>query len=460
MFTPGTYTKRRTLLKEKLNGGILLFIGNELSAMNYRDNIYPFRQDSTFLYYFGLNRPSLSALIDIEGDAEIIFGDDATLDSIIWTGKLPLLREEAAGAGIKDTRPLSDLGKYLRKAIDKARPIHFLPPYREEHTRAVSRLTGLACEKVPEACSVEFIRAIVSQREVKSEEEIAEIAQAVDVSVDMHSRAILFAKAGMKEAQLAAEVHKTALAAGCELAFPIIATVNGQILHNYYYGNTLRKGDIFLLDAGAQAPSGYAGDLSSSFPVSGKFTERQKEIYLVSQEAHRAAVQALKPGTRFREVHLAACRAIIEGLKQLGIMKGDTEEALAAGAHALFFPCGVGHMMGLDVHDMENLGEDFVGYGSETRSSQFGLRSLRLAKELKPGFVHTIEPGIYFIPDLIDSWQSQNLHTEFLNYDRINTYRDFGGIRNEENFVITADGHRKLGKDFPKGIEDIEGMRL
>lgn len=459
MFPTATYVERRSVLKQHIGSGLLLFIGNELSPINFRDNSHPFRQDSSFLYYFGLSRPSLFALIDIDNNREIVFGDDPSIDSIIWTGNLPTIQQEATYAGITDTRPLNALKRYVKKAIDSKQNILYLPPYREEHISILCHLTDNNPDILMASVSKTFIRAIIAQREIKTEEEIAEIEKAVDLSVDMHREAICSVKPGMTEAQVAAEVHSTALAAGSELAFRTIATVNGQILHNYYHGNTLKEGDLFLLDAGAETPMGYAGDLSSSFPVSTGFTPQQKEIYQITLDAHNAAAEALRPGVKFREIHRIACRTLILGLQQIGMMKGDTEGALSAGAHALFFPCGTGHMMGLDVHDMESLGEEYVGYENEKRSAQFGLRSLRLAKKLKAGFVHTIEPGIYFIPQLIDLWKSKKINAEFLNFNFINKYRDFGGIRNEENFVITSDGNHKLGKTFSKEISEIEAMR-
>jgi len=281
----------------------------------------------------------------------------------------------------------------------------------------------------------------------------------VNISADMHLKAMKMARPGITEAQIAAAVHQVSLAAGGQLSFPIIATVNGQILHNHSHDNILQSGQMFLLDAGAETAMGYAGDLSSTIPVDKHFTSRQKEIYQICLEAHEAAIAALQPGVPFKNIHLLACRVIAQGLKDMGFMRGDMEEAVAAGAHALFFPCGTGHMMGLDVHDMENLGEKYVGYGGKEKSTQFGLKSLRLARELEPGFVITIEPGIYFIPELIDMWKAEAKFTQFINYDKVETYKDFGGLRNEEDFLITEDGYRLLGKPIPKTIEDVEAMK-
>ncbi len=460
IFNARLYIERREKLKKKVGSGVLLFLGNELSPMNYTDNIYPFRQDSNFLYFFGLNIPSLSAIIDIDNDKQILFGNDPSIDSVVWTGSLPSLEENALSVGILQTSSRERLFSYLSDAISKNRKIHYLPPYRPENRFKIHNLLKYSFDEMDNHISVEFIKAIISQREIKSSEEIDEIERAVNISIDMHIAALKIARPGMLEKEIAAEAQRIALSSGGGLAFPIIATKNGQTLHNYYQGNTITTGDLFLLDAGAQTEMCYCGDLSSTFPVSGKFSQKQKEIYLITQNAHRQAIAMLKPGINFMDAHFAACKEIIEGLKNIGLMKGDTEEALRAGAHALFFPCGTGHMMGLDVHDMEDLGEKWVGYQGNERSTQFGLKSLRLAKELKPGFVFTIEPGIYFIPELIDLWKSKNTNEQFLNFNRIEQYRSFGGIRNEENILITSNGYKKLGRPFYKDIETIESLMV
>ncbi len=459
MFTQETYQKRRAALKNEMSSGICLFCGNNESPMNYPDNTYHFRQDSTFLYYFGMDYPGLHAAIDIDSGEEILFGDDLTIDSIVWMGAQPTLAERAVNYGITDVRPLAKLNKMLEEAQNKGRKIHYLPPYRHDNNIQLFKWLGIHPDELANQVSKEFITAVVEQRAIKSAEEITEIHKAVDITAEMHLEAMRIVRPGMTEAQVAARVHEIALAANGNISFPIIATINGQTLHNHYHGNTLKEGDLFLLDCGAETPLHYAGDMSSTIPVSKKFTERQKEIYHVALNAHESAIAALKPGVPFKEVHLSAARSIINDMKALGFMKGDTEEALAAGAHALFFPCGLGHMMGLDVHDMEDLGEVYVGYEGKAKSTQFGLKSLRLARPLKPGFVLTIEPGVYFIPELIDMWKTQGHNAAFYNFDKIEQYKDFGGIRNEEDFVITDDGYELLGKPIPKRPEDVEAMK-
>ncbi|MBN2773722.1 MAG: aminopeptidase P N-terminal domain-containing protein [Prolixibacteraceae bacterium] len=457
MFQSNTYIERRKVLKQKVGSGLILFLGNDESPMNYTDNTYHFRQDSTFLYYFGISHPELAAIIDIDNDKEIIFGNDYTIDDIVWMGPQPTIKERAEMCGVAESKPLKELDVFIKKA--GSRKIHFLPLYRSENKIKLQNLLGLHPDKVQEKSSIELVKAVVSQREIKTEEEISEIHKAVDVSVDMHIAAIRFARPGMTEAEVAAEIHKIALSAGGNIAFPIIATINGQTLHNHYHGNKITEGDLFLVDAGYETTMGYAGDLSSTFPVGKTFSSEQKEIYQLTLEAHQAAVSALEFNQPFRNAHLAACLAIFDGMKTMGFTKGNTNDAIAEGAHALFFPCGTGHMMGLDVHDMENLGEIWVGYDGQPKSTQFGLKSLRLAKPLQAGHVFTVEPGIYFIPELIDLWRGQNKFKNFINWEKVNSYRNFGGIRNEENFVMTETGAKLLGKPKPKTIEEVEALR-
>lgn len=459
MFRKEIYSDRRKALKQNIHSGILLFPGNDESPMNYADNTYRFRQDSTFLYYFGLDFAGLSAIIDVDNNDEIIFGDELTIDHIVWMGNQPTLKEKALSVGIEVTAPSGRLREVLHDAISKNRPIHFLPPYRGENIIKLHKLLNQPISQIEETFSREFVKAVIAQREIKSEEEINEIEKAVDISTEMHIAAMKTVKPGITEAQVAAKVREVALSYNTDISFPIIATINGQTLHNHYHGNTLKSGQMFLLDAGAESPLHYAGDLSSTMPVDKKFTNRQKEIYQISLLAHQAVIEELKPGNEFRNAHFAAVRTIASGMKDLGLMKGNIDDAIALGAHAMFFQCGTGHMLGLDVHDMENLGEIWIGYDGAEKSKQFGLKSLRLAKKLKPGFVLTIEPGIYFIPELMDLWKSENRFTDFIDYNKLEAYRDFGGIRNEEDFLITQNGCRRLGKQKPKSIQDIESIK-
>jgi len=459
MFSKETYTERRKKLATSLSGGLILLPGNEESPMNYTDNTYHFRQDSSFFYYFGLNQASLTGVIDADTGESILFGDELTVEMIVWTGVLPSLVSLAEKVGVHTVKTTSELSSFLSGAISAGRKVHFLNPYRSDIKLKISSWLGMKHQAVESISSLELTKAVIAQREIKSDEELAEIDKAVDLTADMHLAAMRFARPGMRESEVAAKVAEVALAANGNLAFPIIATINGQTLHNHYHGNTIESGDLFLLDAGAETETLYSGDLSSTFPVAPKFTQLQKEIYQLSLDTHLAAVAMLKPGSSFKEVHLTACRTIFEGLKAFGLTRGDADEAVMAGAHALFFPCGTGHMMGLDIHDMENLGEQWVGYDGVPKSTQFGLKSLRLGKELRPGYVLTVEPGIYFIPELIDQWKAENHLSQFLDYKEIEKFKDFGGVRNEEDFVITPEGARRLGKALPLTIEGVEALR-
>ena len=457
MFSKETYIQRRAQLKKAIGSGLLLFLGNGESPMNYADNTYRFRQDSSFLYYFGLDRADLVAVIDIDNDKDIVFGNELTIDDIVWTGTMPTLAEMASVYGISETLPLCRLGACLHAGIAKGQAVHFLPPFRGEHKVWLQELLGLSPAEQAEKASLPFIQAVVNQRIHKTAEEIEEIEKAVDISTEMHLAAYRMARPGVHEAEIAAAVEQAACRGGECLAFPTIATVQGQVLHNHGFIHTLKEGDIFLLDAGAESKLHYAGDLSSSMPVAERFDERQEAIYNIHLASFRAAVDTLAPGVPFKKAHLAAAAKICEGMKELGLMKGDPVEAANIGAYALFFPCGIGHMMGLDVHDMENLGEQYVGYSDgEQKSKQFGFKSLRLARPLEEGFVFTVEPGIYLVPELIDKWNAEKQFTDFINYDKLGPWRDFTGLRNELNYVITKDGARLLGNiKKPMTIEEV-----
>ena len=452
-----TYCKRRSLLKNNFESGLLLFLGNNEVGMNYTDNTYRFRQDSTFLYYFGLDNPGLAAIIDIDKDCEMVFGNELTIDDIVWTGTVPTLTERCQAVGINKTLPMQGLKQYLDLAQQKKQPIHFLPPYRGDHSIWLWELIGVEPAAQTEKASVALIKAIVNQRNHKDEEEIRLIEEAVDLSTEMHLAAYSMVRPGIHESQVAAVVEEVACRHGNTLAFPTIATIKGQVLHNHGFIHKLNDGDIFLLDAGAETRYHYAGALSSSMPVSEKFTERQAVVYEIQLRSFFAAVNNLKIGVPFRNAHIAAATEIARGMKELGLMKGDPAEAAECGAYALFFPCGLGHMMGLDVHDMENLGEQYVGYADgQSKSKQFGFKSLRLARPLEKGFVFTIEPGIYFIPELMDKWEAEHQFTDFICYDRLRSWRDFTGLRNEMDYVMTDTGARLLGNiSKPMTIDEV-----
>ena len=448
-----TYIRRRAQLKKDVGSGLLLFLGNDEVGMNYADNTYRFRQDSTMLYFFGLDFPGIAAIIDIDEDREIVFGNDLTIDDIVWTGSMPSLKQRCEPVGITDVRPMSE----LEKIVTGNQSIHFLPPYRGDHRVWLWELLGVEPAAQAAKASVEFIKAIVKQRNYKDEEEIRLIEESVDLSTEMHLAAYRTVRPGIHESEVAAAVEEVACRHGNALAFPTIATVQGQVLHNHGFIHDLKEGDIFLLDAGAETKNHYAGDLSSSMPVGEKFTDRQAEVYNIHLRSFQAAVDTLQLGTPFRDAHIAAATEIARGMKELGLMKGDPAEAAECGAYALFFPCGLGHMVGLDVHNMENLGEQYVGYAEgQVKSTQFGFKSLRLARPLEKGFVFTVEPGIYFIPELMDKWEAEGQFRDFICYDKLGPWRDFTGLRNELNYVMTDDGARLLGTiKKPMTIEEV-----
>ena len=457
MFAKETYIQRRALLKKNIGSGVLLFLGNDEQGLHYEDNTFRYRQDSTFLYYFGLSFAGLSAIIDIDEDKEIIFGDELTIDHIVWMGTQPTLKEKSGRVGITEVMPSAEIMNYLHKAVRKGQTVHYLPPYRAEHKLKLMEWLGIPPAR--QEGSVPFIRAIVAQRSYKSAEEVEEIEKACNVTADMHITAMKVLRPGMYEYEVVAEMNRVAESNNCELSFATIATVNGQTLHNHYHGNKVKPGDLFLIDAGAEVESGYAGDMSSTVPADKTFTPRQRAVYEIQNAMHLEAVKALCPGIPYMDVYDLSARVMVEGMKELGLMKGNAEDAVREGAHALFYPNGLGHMMGLDVHDMENLGELWVGYNGQPKSTQFGRKSQRLAIPLEPGFVHTVEPGIYFIPELIDLWKGEKKFKDFINYDKVEEYRNFGGIRNEEDYLITETGARRLGKKIPLTPEEVEALR-
>ena len=462
LFEKQVYTGRRQVLKQNFgNDGIILLLGNEDSSMNYKDNTYLFRQDSSFLYYFGLDVPVLAAIIDTETGEEVIFGNELTIDDIVWTGTLPTVSEMASMVGISQTKPYEDIFHYVHKALTYGRRVHILPPYRPENKIKLAAWLNTSLEDVASHVSLKLIKAVIAQRVIKTPLEIVEMEKAVNISIDMMTTVIKHTRPGIKEYELVAKAHEVAAANNARLGYPALITTHGQTLHTHYYGNTLQEGRMVLSDIGAENNMHYGGDLTRTFPVGKKFTERQKELYEVVLNAMDHAINLLKPGTRYKDIHLAACQKLAEGLKQAGIMKGNPAEAVAAGAHTMFFQCGLGHMLGMDTHDMEDLGEPYVGYTDELKkeTSLFGLKSLRLGRELEAGFVLTVEPGIYIIPELIDRWQAEKKYVDFINYDVLNTYRDFGGIRIEDNFLITQNGQQLLGKYLPKSLQEIEGLK-
>ncbi len=460
MFNNEIYKKRRNKLKQLVGSGIILLIGNEQSSMSYKDNWYPFRQDSTFLYFTGLDIPGLAAVIDIDNDTEVIFGAESGVDDLIWNGHTPSLQEMAELSGCSTTKPFATLSAYLKPAQDRKQAIHYLPLYRPEHGILLSELLSVPLNSIAGSVSTNLIKAVVALRSIKAPEEVEEIKKAVSITEAIHLTGIRESSAGLSEAHVAGLVQAVAISGGGNLSFPTILTTHGEILHNHYGNHILPAGKMVLLDAGAETAMHYAGDLTRTFPVDATFTSLQKDVYNIVLTSQQAAAAALQPGKLFLDIHLLAAEKLIEGLTALGLMKGDAKEAAAAGAHTLFFQCGLGHMMGLDVHDMENLGEQYVGYTPDMKkSTEFGLKSLRLGKALEPGYVVTVEPGLYFIPELMDIWAAEKKLIQFINYNKLDAFRNFGGIRIEDDCLITATGSELLSSSLPRTAEAIEAIR-
>lgn len=458
MFTKETYIERRKRFRERFDSGLLFFPGNGESPMNYPANTFTFRQDSNFLYFWGLDYPDLGAIIDVDSGDECVYGTDYGVDDIIWMGPQETMAEKSDRIGATKSGSLKDLEEKLRDAVHKKRKIHYLPPYSGETTLQISNWLQIPHTDVKKGASEDMIRAVVSLRSIKSGEEIEQMEMAHAISHEMYKLAMRISNPGRYEYEVFGAVEGLALAQGSHLVpFPVICTIHGEVFHGHEHGNLMKEGDLLVLDSGAESPLHYASDITRTIPVSGKFSGLQKDIYEIVLAANEKAIEMIRPGVPYRDVHLEAAKIVADGMKSLGFIKGSSEDAVAAGAHALFFPHGLGHMIGLDVHDMEGLGEDYVGYDDEfKRSDQFGFAYLRLGKKLQRGFVITVEPGIYFVPELIDLWHSQSKFTEFIDYDAVVKQKGFGGIRIEDDVEVTEQGHRVLGKPIAKTAEDVE----
>ena len=459
MFSKEIYIDRRKQLRTHLQHGIVVFLSNNEASMNYPSNTYRYRQDSSFTYFFGLQLPNLVGAIDLDENKDILFGDDYTIDDIIWMGNQPTIAELGAKCGISLTQKAEELFSFIQNAQSKGRKVHFLPPYRIDNQLFLHKLTGIALDEVKSNASVELIKAVVALRNYKRPEEIIEMDKVCNLGVKMHLAAMLHCKAGKVERELAGLIEGIALSEGNGVSFPVILSQNGETLHNHNHEQVLENGRLLLVDAGAESVSGYSSDYTRVMPVSGKFTAKQQEIYEIVLKANMDSIAMAKPGLRYFDVHSNATTVIAEGLTQLGLMKGNPKDAAKEGAHALFMPHGLGHALGLDVHDMENLGENYVGYDENTkRSSIFGHGSLRFGKELQAGYMVTVEPGIYFIPQLIDLWEKENKFTNYINYNKVREYIGFGGIRIEDDILITENGCRVLGTPLPKTVSEIENI--
>ncbi|OQS37692.1 aminopeptidase P family protein [Chromobacterium haemolyticum] len=457
MFAATIYAQRRARLQATGLSGLLLFVGNVDSPMNYHDNTLPFVQDSSFRYFFGLNEPGLAGVIDADSGEATLFGNDPDVADIVWTGPLPSLAERAALAGLNSSNAYANLASTVAAARAAGRAVHYLAPYRGETLIEMGRLLNVHPAQIKEGFSAPLTHAVVALREIKGDEEIAEMEAALAVTRDMHIAAMRHAKPGVMEYEVVGEMEGIMRRRDWQLAYPSIFSRRGEVLHNHHHDNRLESGDLALNDTGCTSGGGYASDITRTFPVGGKFSPRQRELYNIVLDMQLAAIEAMKPGVRYLDVHKLSARLMVERMSALGFFRGDANDIVESGAYAIAFPHGLGHQIGMDVHDMEGLGEDLVGYGEDTeRSPLFGLGYLRLGKPLKQGMVVTVEPGMYFIPALIEAWAAEGRHSQYINYDKFREYRDFGGIRIEDNVLVTANGSRVLGAPIPKTVEEIE----
>lgn len=445
-------------MKQLIKSGVLLFMGNSEVPMNYPANTYKYRQDSNFLYFFGIDHPGYAGIIDVDNDCDCIFANDIDIDDIIWMGPQPSVKDKAAKAGIEQAFPFNRLFQTIEQAIRQGRKVHFLPPYRHDNMLLLQELLGICAKQLGAYASVSLIKAVVTLRSTKEDVEVIEIEKACNVGYLMHVAAMRMCKPGVMEYSIAGAIEGIAASHDGTTSFPVILSQNGETLHNHYHGNVLKEGKLMLTDAGAELISHYASDFTRTIPVGGKFTQQQKDIYNIVLAANNKAIAMAKPGITYQSVHVEAVSTIVRGLKELDLMKGDVADAVKNGAHALFMPHGLGHMMGLDVHDMEDLGENYVGYDDELpRPSQLGLSSLRMGRKLQKGFVVTTEPGIYFIPALIEQWKRDKTNVNFINFDKLHAYMDFGGIRLEDDILITENGCQILGyKRIPITTDEVE----
>lgn len=460
MFGKDTYIRRRAELKKLVGNGVILLFGNNEAPANYPANAYsPFRQDSSFLYYFGQHRDGLVGVIDVDNDTETLIGDDIDIEDIVWFGSVDSVSDLASQVGVAHSAPMKELKSICNEALRLHRKVHYLPPYRFDNMIQIMDLLGTHPNQQKESASMELIKAVVKMRSTKEAQEVEAIERACEVGYQMHTRAMRTAKPGVTERFVGGIVDGTARSLASKVSFATIFSQHGEIMHGCPSEAQLEAGRLALCDAGCELDD-YCSDHTRTYPVSGKFTQRQLDIYKIVEECHDYTLKVARPGVRWYDVHMDICRLMTERLKELSLMKGDTEEAVMAGAHAMFLPHGLGHMMGMDVHDMEGLGQQYVGFDEETRpSTQFGTNCLRLGRRLEENFVVTDEPGIYFIPALIDNWRSSGHCKEFINFDLLETYKDFGGIRIEDDLLITKDGCRFLGANrIPYHPADVEAF--
>lgn len=465
MFSKEVYARRRQTLVAKMadsaaegKRGIALFIGNTEAPAQYKDNCYKFRQDSTWLYFFGIDQPLYAAIIDLDNENETIFANDVEIGDIIWMGPQPSVASVAASVGVEKSAPYTDLNAAVAKVLAEGRPVHFVKPSRYYNTMKIASLLGCGTDEVAGRFSLALTKAIISMRLVKEDCEIEAIDDACNLGYEMHTVARNSIVPGIIEQEIVGKMDGVTLSKGWGVSFPTILTQHGETLHNHLHDKIIEPGKLMVIDAGAESNVHYASDFTRTYPTSGKFTAKQREIYQIVCDCNEFAFSMTRPGISYREVHLKTMHLMLEELRALDIVRGDVQDMVEAGIAGLFMPHGLGHNMGLDVHDMEDYGENYVGYDDDQkRSSQLGLGSLRMARKLVPGNVITDEPGIYFIPALIEKWKSEKTDQGFVNYSKLESYYDFGGIRLEDDVLVTADGARRLGKErLPISPDDVE----
>lgn len=457
VFSRETYVSRRRHLRETMGEGVIVLFGNADSPINYPANAYHFRQDSTFMYYTGLNREGLVLVIDCDNEKEYLLGNDIDLDDIVWMGFTPSVHDLAESCGISNSGPMCQLNKYIVPGLANG-STHILPPYRYDNLLMLVESTGLSSAEIRCKSSLKLIKAVIDQRAVKTDAEIVEIEKACVVGYEMHVAAMRMCSAGVTEREIAGTIEGISLSQGGGFSFLPIVSTHGEIAHGFPRPERLEPGRLLLVDAGAETLSCYCSDNTRVTPVNGRFDSRQRDIYSIVLSAHDRVAEIARPGLKWRDAHFEAARVMTEGMKQIGLLHGDTDEILAAGAHAIAFTHGLGHMMGMDVHDMEGLGQVYVGFDEEVQPQldQFGTNFLRCGRRLQPGFVMTDEPGLYFIPQLIDAWRAEGKFKQFINYDKFEDFKDFGGIRLEDDLLITEAGNRILGPHIPITIEEVE----
>ena len=465
MFSKDVYARRRQTLVAKMadsaaegKRGIALFIGNTEAPAQYKDNCYKFRQDSTWLYFFRIDQPLYAAIIDLDNGNETVFANDVEIGDIIWMGPQPSVASVAASVGVEKSAPYTDLNAAVAKVLAEGRPVHFVKPSRYYNTMKIASLLGCGTDEVAGRFSLALTKAIISMRLVKEDCEIEVIDDACNLGYEMHTVARNSIGPGIIEQEIVGKMDGVTLSKGWGVSFPTILTQHGETLHNHLHDKIIEPGKLMVIDAGAESNVHYASDFTRTYPTSGKFTAKQREIYQIVCDCNEFAFSMTRPGISYREVHLKTMHLMLEELRALDIVRGDVQDMVEAGIAGLFMPHGLGHNMGLDVHDMEDYGENYVGYDDDqSRSPQLGLGSLRMARKLVPGNVITDEPGIYFIPAHIEKWKSEKTDQGFVNYSKLESYYDFGGIRLEDDVLVTADGARRLGKErLPISPDDVE----